>query len=352
MNKLSIRKLTVVLFTFVVFAFASCATTVDVKLTRPAQVDLNGAKTIAILPFKSSSYYKEHKLSTAEKIFSNLHDWINDVSDTDEGLVINALKGKLESFLSDSPYMKLISSDAVERAFRKGYINPADIYLAGEFIKFEVEDDYDEEKVLLKKAEGNRKAEYTYVKKWKRKVSYVFRYQVIDSSNEQILYTNELRNSRSSSKYDSKKALPSVYSLVESDIQSHAMTIYCEIHPYTVSKKIELLETKTKDKALKKRFKDAEALVEDKKLKEGIAAFGQIYKETSLTEAGYNEAILQEALGNLSVAERLMEDLYNKTGDSRVAWGLNDIRYEIKQANRLTEQTKKSENNNDSDLDF
>ena len=32
--------------------FISCATTLTVQVKRPAQLDLNGAKTIAVLPFR------------------------------------------------------------------------------------------------------------------------------------------------------------------------------------------------------------------------------------------------------------------------------------------------------------
>ena len=42
------------------FLFASCATTVNVRLTRPAQLDLNGARTVAVLPFKPGQYYVEY----------------------------------------------------------------------------------------------------------------------------------------------------------------------------------------------------------------------------------------------------------------------------------------------------
>ena len=46
-------------------------------------------------------------------------------------------------------------------------------------------------------------------------------------------------------------------------------------------------------------------------------------------EAGYNAAIIQEALGNLSKAEKMMTEVYNANPDSRVAKGLADIQYEI-----------------------
>ena len=135
-----------------------------------------------------------------------------------------------------------------------------------------------------------------------------------------------------------------------------------ELQPYTITKSIKLLETKTKDKGLKERMKAADELAKNSMLEKASTEFQNIYKETGLVEAGYNAAILQEALGNLSKAETMMTEVYNANPDSRVAKGLADIQYEISQANRLKQQineTEKSdedleaiEESDDLDLDF
>ena len=48
--------------------FISCATTVNVKLTRPAELDLNGARTVSILPIKPYAYYKNSGSSIGQQI--------------------------------------------------------------------------------------------------------------------------------------------------------------------------------------------------------------------------------------------------------------------------------------------
>jgi len=114
------------------------------------------------------------------------------------------------------------------------------------------------------------------------------------------------------------------------------------LQPYMVTKSIKLLSPNTKDKVLKERMKAADEFAENYNLAEASAEFQNIYEETGLVEAGYNAAILQEALGNLSKAEEMMQAVYNKNPDPKVLKGLSDIQYEMKQAQRLESQKKAS----------
>lgn len=333
------------LLSICIFLYISCATTVNVRLTRPAQLDLNGAKTIAILPFKPCSYYREYNTETSlgRRIIVNSFYQIFEIKDPNEQMAIDNLRIQIERGLLDSPYITLVSSESVERALKKGSLNPADVYLTGEVSYFSVSDSRSEEKKQVKPERDNQKAEYAIVSFWRREVTFNFRYQIVDSTSEKVIAYKEFRCNNTSAKYESRNALPGAYSLIESDIRDAARRILKELQPYTVTKSITLLETKTKDKELKTRMKAAEKLADKSQLNTAYLEFSQIYEETDLLEAGYNAAILQEALGNLSEAERMMNELYCKTPDSRVAKGLADIQYEIAQANRLKRQIKASQ---------
>ena len=344
---------------------ASCATTVNVRLTRPAQLDLNGAKTIAILPFKPCSYYREYntEVSLGRKILVNSFYQIFEIKDPNEQMAIDSLRTQIERGLLDSPYIKLVSSDAVERSLQKGTLNPADVYLTGEVTYFDVSDSRGEERRQVKAARGDQLAEYAIVPYWRREVEMAFRYQIVDSTTEKVISYREFRCNRVSSKYESRYSLPGAYSIIESDIKASARTILKELQPYVVTKSITLLESKTKDKELKARMKAADDMADDSRISQASDEFQKIYDETGLVEAGYNAAILQEALGNFSEAERRMTQVYQEHPDSRVAKGLADIQYEINQANRLQKQigeTKKEsedldaieDDGEDLDLDF
>ena len=338
-----------ILLTLCFFMLFSCATTVNVRLTRPAQLDLNGARTIAVLPFKPGQYYVEYDTSLGKTILINTFYQIFDIKNPDEQLILDSLRGQIERGLLDSPYIKLVSSDSVERAIKKGTLNPADVYLTGEVSYFNIEDHYGEEKKLIKPETDEHKAEYAIVPYWVREVSLVFRYQVVDSSSDKVIAYDAYRCNVSSSRIESRKAMPSAYSLLESDIKKAAKKILQELQPYTVTKSIKLLESKTKDKSLKERMKAADELADNSMLEKASAEFTKIYEETGLVEAGYNAAILQEALGNLSLAEEMMLEVYQRYPDNRVAKGLDDIRYEINQANRLNKQISASEASGDLD---
>ena len=345
-------KFKIVFLSILVCFLASCATTVNVRLTRPAQLDLNGAKTIAVLPFKPCSYYREYNTETSigRQILVNSFYQLFDIKDPNEQMAIDNLRSKIERGLMDSPYIKLVSSESVEYALNKGTLNPADVYLTGEVTYFDVSDSRKEEKREVKAAQGNQLAEYKIVYFWTREVTFNFRYQIVDSSNDRIIGVREFNYRKKSSKYESRNALPGAYSLIESEINSCARTILQELQPYTVTKSINLLEAKTKDKQLKERMKAADTLADKSQISQSSAEFQKIYEETGLVEAGYNAAILQEALGNLSEAERMMTEVYNKNPDKRVAKGLADIRYEINQAERLKKQINSKDA--DDDLDF
>ena len=339
----------ILFYSTIFLLFASCATTLNVRLTRPAQLDLNGARTIAILPFKPGQYYVEYDTSLGKTILINTFYQIFDIKNPDEQLALESLRTQIEKGLLDSPYIKLVSSDAVERALKNGSLNPADVYLTGEVSYFDISDHRGEEKKLIKPETDEHKAEYAFIPYWVREVTFNFRYQVVNSSDNMIIANNEYRCNITSSRYESKKALPAAYSLLESDIKTAARKILRELQPYAVTKSIKLLESKTKDKSLKERMKAADKMAEDSMLEQASSEFTKIYEETGLIEAGYNAAILQEALGNLSKAERMMLEVYQRSPDTRVAKGLDDIRYEISQANRLKKQINQ---NDDSDLDL
>ncbi len=336
---------------FLCFISFSCASTVNVRLTRPAQLDLNGAKTISVLPFKPCSYYREYDTYLGAELLINSFYQIFEIDDPDESALLNVLQSSIERGLLDSPYINLVNSSEVIRAQNKGQLNPADVYLTGEMTYFNVNDNSWEEKKLIKKAEGNQKAEYKLVTYWNRKVEFTFRYQVVDSFNNHVISYREIHKECISDSYTWRGSLPSAYNIAESVIRSASKTILKELQPYSVIKSIELLSSKTKDKILKERMKAADKLAADGMIKDSLNAFYEIYKETGLVEAGYNAAILTEALGNLSEAEEMMLEVYERHPDSRVAKGLSDIRYEINQANRLKQQINKSEQEEVQDFD-
>ena len=342
-----LNRVRILLLIVLMFFLVSCATSLHVNFTRPAQLDLNGAHTISVLPFKPCEYYRVNNESFTETFLVNSFYQIFDIEDPDEKELLDLLESTIKSGLLKSPYIKLVNSSEVQYAINNGTLNPADVYLTGEMVTFTVNDSKYDEKKIIKEAEGNRKAEYEIVTYWKRTVKYRFRYQVVDSTTNQVISFKEIKDESVADSCKIKMDLPSAYRMLESDMKALGKAILKQLQPYYVVKTIDLLEVKTKDKALKERMKAADKLASDYKLDEAYEAFTAIYNDSGIMEAGYNAAIIQEAKGNLSLAESLMLEVYKRYPVSKVSNGLSDIRYEISQANRLNKQINNTIDNED-----
>lgn len=335
------------IFTFAII-LSSCATTVRYTTTRPAKLDLNGAKTISVLSFKPYAYFNKRNDARGVEVFINTFFEIFDRVGPEEKEALEYLKDYIEEGLISSPYIDLVSSSAVHNAIKNGYLIPADVYLTGEVTYFNISDKKETERIVIKHEDenededdhrGRRKEEYRYVDYFTRYVNFDFKYEVVDSSTNKIISYDKVSISRCSSRYERPRDLPDAFSLIKSDVRYAANKILKELQPYKVSLSVELL----KDKSKNPDMKNADKLAKDYHIEESYKQFSRIYNETGLFEAGYNAAVLQEALGNLSVAEKEMLDLYNKSNDSRAYEALEDIRYEIRQAKRLIEQTECSD---------
>ena len=319
----------------------SCATKVRVNMTRPAEIDLNGAETIAVLPFKYDSYFSSLSYNSAYIVDELLMAFNR--SGPDEKKVLAYIKTQLEDGLSSSPYIRLVSASAVQSALKSNSLNPADIYVTGQCTKFDVRDEKDisKRKVRSNKVDkdGNPIYRYELIEKFTRNVDFSFRYQVVDSSSSRILYTDSFSLNRSSNSFDNPKNLPDTYRIIQSGLSNQINKILKKLQPYNYTKTIKLLECKTKNES----FKYAENLADDGYLKESYEAFRNLYENESIVEAGYNAAMLQMAMGNLYSAKNEMQDLYAVSQSEEILSALNDIKNEIRLSEKLKEQTQKSE---------
>lgn len=326
------------IFIFCALLLTSCATRVNFYVTRPAELDSNGAKTISVLPIKPYEYYNmKTDSSVLDFVLSTFFTTFNSAP-YDETRAIEYIHSNLEKGLLNSPYIDVISPSAVQQAVSKGHINPADVYFTGEVTYFKIDDYVKTEKVLVENSnkDTDKKKEYRFVDYNYRRVYFEFKYQVIDSSNNKILDSDKIRLTKESGKALKSKDLPSAYYMLEDDLHSLVRKLLKDLQPYVVSKSVTLLEDKTKNTDMKY----AAQLAKEHNIEESYRLYLKIYDRTNLFEAGYNAALLQQVMGNLSKAESMMEELYEETLDTRAVKALADIRYEIKQARRLSEQTE------------
>lgn len=321
------------------FTILSCATTVNVKMTRPAKLDLQGAKSISVLPFKPSSNSSAIDSDHLVISFINTFFQIFDTTSPYEEKLLTYLKANIEEGLSNSPYIDLVSSVSVQNAINYNKKAVVDVYLIGQASDFEVYDSHDVKKKKISNdyyddSGRHIKAKYEYEDEYKRTVSMSFSYQLVDAYTNSVIAFRSFTLRKTSSSYSSKYNLPNPYNLLKSEVEDKTQDILKDLQPYVVTKSIRLLEDKTKNE----KFKYANELAKKGYIDESYQAFCDLYFSTGMMEAGYNAAMLDMARGNLSMAKKMMQEIYSIYQDERVLAGLNDIQNEIDLANQLQSQ--------------
>lgn len=313
-----VKSLLLVLISFVCF---SCATTLSVRVPRPAQVDLNGAKSIAIEPVVVSKFVKSYDYTYTRQ-------------------VTNYIETTLEKDLVAGGYYKVIGV--------KDRRTPADVYLDSTIVLFDVKEEVKEEKIKNPKykketepedTKGTRRVvepEYIMQKKYRRSVRFAFKYQFVDGYTEKVIYSNELDYESRSTWETDPKHLEDPYSIIRKDVKNIVEMIERQVQPYFENRTLTLLEVKNNDD-----MKYADKLAEKGYLQESYNQFISVYNTTGLFEAGYNAAIILEAQGNYVEAKKLMSKLYTSTLDSRAAREIESINNELSQQNKLKEQENK-----------
>ncbi len=315
------------LFSLILILFAtSCATTVNVIVTRPAEVNFYGAESIAILPFGTEATVRLSRRNG--KKLPVIDFFLNTARQ--EGVqrdIANYMQKELEINMANSPYLKLIDSFAVTSAINRGNDLPADLYVTGDITSFSTKIN----KEQRKEKSGEKTVVRTY---YNRDVSMRFDYQVVDGKTSEVLYQDNFYFSKTSSDSKDESSVPSAYNLVTNSLDSYLRNISHKILPYDVNKTIFLI----KPRNVSDDFKKADIYVRDGETKTGYELFLTIYKEEDLYEAGYNAAALLEAMGRYEEARQLAEELAGKYGNKKVKRLIMDINNEIEMEQKFKAQ--------------
>jgi hypothetical protein len=301
----------------------SCATTINLRVTRPAQVNSFGAESIAILPFGTEG---SRRLSKRNGKKIPVIDFFVDLA-TNEGEqkdIANYMKTELEADFAKSPYLTLIDSSRVLESLKNGNDSPADIYLTGDIISLTSRD----KNIERKEKRGQKTVINNY---HKRIVHMKFNYQIIDGRTSKVLHQEQLNISRESSEQKEDYSLPSAYDLIIKSIGNDLKDIVHKIQPYDVNKTIFL---KKPDKN-SPDMKNADLFAKDGDLKSAYEIFLVVYREDGIFESGYNAAALLEAMQRFEEAKTLAEELAEKYGTRKVQRLLDDINYEIEMAEKF-----------------
>jgi len=317
---------------FILFAglLTSCATSVGMKVTRPAEVNLEGAKTIAILPFRTDSsnyYYDTFDFFTYMRFFSEKSYMKKYLQE--KGIVENFQK-MIEDELARSSDLIIINSESALRFMEKGKTCPADVYITGSMQNFINDVD---EKSITKKVDD----EIIVNTSCKRSVSFTMKYQIVNAATNKILHSDTFYVSESSLTEKYISDLPSSYELVKNDLYRQAKDIADSVIPHEETRYLSLLDVEDHSEMEK-----AKELAENDLIEQCYKKYYDIYKREKLFEAGYNAAIILEAQTKFEDAKALAEDLVSNFDDKRAYKLLKDIKNEIAQRNEYLKQTSYS----------
>jgi len=281
----------------------SCATTAAVQTERPPVWNTLGIKRIAIMPF-ATTYNTTLQRHAA-------------------GLLTKTSRSRIQAIKRFS----LIDSAEISRVrAAKGNVeNYADALFSGQVISAASQDSRDWNSRRDK--DGNIVRYTTY----KRDVQLSFNFTLTRTSDLQVLGTETMNFSNSYSSED-PRSLKSEEAAMQEMIQKSMAGIARYLAPYPVTEQLKFERVSIKDKAIKKRVKNAYSLVKKGNYKSAEEAFLGIYRETGIFEAAYNAGLLIELQGNLKEAAMFMRSLHNKTGNQKAALSLARLEKEIENA--------------------
>lgn len=326
------------------FMLFSCATTVTTTIERPAELDLNGADELSVIPFQSNVGNFEKGLDVTVSVidlFASIatgHDYAHGKF-SDQIDVANYLTNQIVDKFSTTNYMKLIDSSAVQAALKSGSPIPCDVYLTGDITNFtndireKIDYEYVEKKVEVDGEIVTKKIKKRVIK-YQREVSFDVSYKIIDAETNKItaIRTNHIHQTS----YTAERAsqVQSTLDCVKYELSGIANTILRQIQPYYVSKTYTLAKDKTKNE----QMKTANKLAKNGQLKEAQQLFISLYQSFHYPEALYNSALLLTALHDYQNAKKQLEEYISFNSSSDAIHALADVNNEIKNLERLNRQ--------------
>lgn len=298
-----------------------CATRVSAVVQRPAELDLNGAKTIAILPFQ-----EENRGEITGSFFTFI--FMPGRERTEKREIAEFLTDKITGSVAQSGFFDLISSSVVENSIKSNEEAPCDVYLTGHLDGYRSR--IEEQKVKHEDKDGN--VYYTYA--YRMKVAFTLVYQIIDAQTHKVISHSSERIECQSYDVDSRASIPSAFSVVRGEVEHAANRLLRKIQPYNELVSLKLLKDKTKNPVMKQ----ADTLAKNRMFEQAEELFLQVYDDLGLMEAGYNAALLAQIQGKLREAEALMKKIADETRDPKAYGALSNIKAEIAKAEKLRSQ--------------
>ena len=144
---------------------------------------------------------------------------------------------------------------------------------------------------------------------WNRQISALMEVMILKTADNSVLATEEYKFFGVTSNPTAKAMLMSPEKIVEDQISSFAYQISEIIFDTPYNQAVTILDTKSKDKAIKEKMKSAKKMLSGKGLDYAgaEAIYKEIYESTDDIAAGYNYAIMLQVRKDFDNAEALIK---------------------------------------------
>ena len=274
---------TIAILVLLVFTFTGCGPTrVPVEVDRLPTLNTAGIKRIAVMPFEAN-----------EPAYISLALYATSIA-TEK--------------VRETEHFTLVDASEVMRIQRRrqSVENYVDAMFIGRIIRTVTENE--SKTSQSKDKEGNIINSTTYY----TKVGVEFSYS-IKMARDGRLIGPILRKGVAST--FSEAGYPSADELLRAALISQMAFIRQDIAPYKSKEMRTIAEDKTGDDAVKAEMKEALTHVKAKNFKLALQAYLGIYERYKSPAAGENASIIYEALGDTESALRIMQRVYDDTGN-------------------------------------
>lgn len=338
------KKLIFPVLLLAVFIIMSCGPSVTMQVMKPSEVNMGGARTIAIFevdyPRKGAASISSERDLLIALLAKTLEMNVPE-EDTVERRIGRYTTDNLVTTLLEAEYFDILSPKDVSQkmigadnpnlgATDIGLLLGADAIIMGSVDVMESEDEtYD--KTVTKYDSTLKKNVTSKVPYVKRTARLVFSYRVILTNDGRMLASKSFDKTETDEQPVEKRAnLQKPESLYQRIVDEIMPTIRKQIAPYTVNEYWFLMKDKTKDA----RMEQANNFVNGSLYDKALDLFLTVWQENENVAAGYNAAIMFYALGDIDTALEMMERVLDKYPEKDVMNGytrLKDAKSEMEQ---------------------
>ncbi|MBN1410258.1 MAG: hypothetical protein JW969_05385 [Spirochaetales bacterium] len=333
------------LFILLLMVISGCATTINIKVTKPAEVNMAGARTLAVMDFVVAN---TSEMLTIDQIWEQVITKAYGIekADTLEQRLSNYTTQSLISTLYDTKYFTLILPRDVGKAL-SGMIttspNPVQIgilvgakaILTGSATISYIDQDIPRQFEVFDLETGETVTKIEYLKK--KEASLDFTYRIINTSTGFIMATKSFIDtySKEVAKED-EDTLPQIEDIFRDMINKILPRIAHQIAPYEVTEYRSLMNDETKNP----KMAEADDLVKKGLYDIAFNIFKDVWEQSRNPAAAVNSAIMLEATGKLPDAVKFLEEAVVITSNERIALELKRLRDAAKDLKALKEQTE------------